>query len=101
MLRHAHGPENTDTLGIGDHLSYLLQCLNGESADIRSDLERERLQALSVFFEIIDPLIEERRSGKAIVEQVAADGRKPDHVRARAWMKEDAGAPRHLMFPQV
>src|SRR5713101_7348146 len=101
MLRHAHSPENTDALRIGDHMRYLLQNLDGEAAGSGSEFERERIQALSIFFEVVDPMIEEGSMRKAVVEQIAADGRKPDQIRACAWMKEHICTPRHLVLPQV
>src|SRR4030081_62918 len=101
MLGHAHRPENTDTLGVSDHMRYLLQGLQGDATGSRSVLEGERLQALSIFFEIIDPFIEESSMRKAVVEYIAADSRKPDQIRASAWMKENVGAPCHLVFPQI
>ncbi len=101
MLCHAHGPQNADTLGISDHVGYPLQSLHGEATGARSVLERERLEALSIFFKVIDPLSEKGSMRKAIVEQVAANGRKPDQIRTWTWVKENIGAPCHLMFSQI
>src|SRR5216683_2830585 len=82
-------------------MRYLLQNLRGEAAGTRRELERERLQALSIFVEIIHPLIEKLSIRLAVVEQVAGDGRKPDQVRARAGMQEEIGAARHFVLPEV
>ena len=67
----------------------------------RRRLHRERLEALAIRVEAVDPLVDERRVREAVVEQVAADGAQPDQVGARLGVQEQVGAPRHLVLPQV
>ena len=67
----------------------------------RGKFQRERLQALAIFVEAVDPVIEKFRLRQAVVEDVAGDRRKPDQVGAGLRMQEEIGAARHLVFAQI
>ena len=101
VLRDAHCPKNADAIGLHDHVGDLFQQFDGEAAGLRRKLHRERLEALPVVLEAVDPLGEKILFLQAIVQDVARDGAKPHEVSSRLWLKEEIGAFRHLMLAQI
>ena len=64
-------------------------------------LQREGFETLAVFLQAVHPLVEKRGVRQALVENVAADGRQPDEIRAGVRAQKEIGAARHLMLAQI
>ena len=57
VLRDAHRPENADAIGLRDHVRDLFeQCRRAGRRSCAANSMRERLQALPVLLETVDPL---------------------------------------------
>ncbi len=62
---------------------------------------REGFKALLVFLQSIYPLVQKRRLGQSIFQNVTADRRKPHEVGSGLGAQEQIGAPRHFVFAQI
>ena len=63
--------------------------------------KREAIEAFSVFFNTVDPLIEKFGICQSVVKDIARDGGKADEVCTGPWMQKDIGTLRHFVLAKV
>lgn len=77
VLGYAHGPKDADTSGSSDAFRHSLQRVPGNAARLRRELNSERIEALSIFRQVIDPLAQELFMLETVVQDVANHCREP------------------------
>ena len=63
-------------MGDGD------QCFQWQAANAGGELHGEKLEALAILLEAVDPLVEKCFIGQALIEDVPCDRGEPDNVGA-------------------
>jgi len=70
VLRHAHRPQNADTVSCRNHLSHLLERFYRKARSLAGKVKRKDVQALPVRVSVVDPLLDEVRLGQTVVKDI-------------------------------
>ena len=101
MLRDTHRPQNANAFRLDDLVSDGLQHVLRDAGDSFTELKREWRETQFVFFEPVNPLIDELLLMKVLIEDVTSEGRDPDKVSAGVRAKQDVCAAGHFVLAEV